>query len=68
MQSLNATEIEGEEIQKLFLRGCRVWVCFHVGMCIRHKHHATSCHRIGNNIVEEAKKFLSKYAMNETMC
>jgi hypothetical protein len=23
MQSLNATEIEGEEAQKLFLRGCR---------------------------------------------
>jgi hypothetical protein len=28
MQSLNATEIEGEETQKSFLRGCRVWVWF----------------------------------------
>jgi hypothetical protein len=26
MQSLNATEIEGEETQKSFLRGCRVCV------------------------------------------
>jgi hypothetical protein len=30
MQSLNATEIEGEETQKSFLRGCRVWVWFRV--------------------------------------
>jgi hypothetical protein len=26
MQNLNATEIEGEEAQKSFLKGCRVWV------------------------------------------
>jgi hypothetical protein len=35
MQSLNTTEIEGEETQKTFLRGCKVWVCFRVGMMKR---------------------------------
>jgi hypothetical protein len=74
MQSLNATEIEGEETQKTFLRGCRVWVCFRVGMCPRHKHHAyprTISHSITSYIMShlqqdcaERKLLLSKYAMN----
>jgi hypothetical protein len=46
MQSLNATEIEGEEAQKSFLRGCRAQktqktflrgcrvVCSSVGVCV----------------------------------
>jgi hypothetical protein len=52
MQSLNASEIEDEETQKTFLRGCRVWVCFRVGMCLQHKHHAASYHRIiSHNII-----------------
>jgi hypothetical protein len=80
MQSLNTTEIEGEETQKSFLRGCRVWVCFRVGMCLRHKHHAASYHRIILHSITsylmshqlqdcgEGKMLLSKYAMNGTMC
>jgi hypothetical protein len=80
MQSLNTTEIEGEETQKTFLRGCRVWVCFRVGMCLRHKHHAASyhciiLHSITSYIMShqqqdcaEEKLLLSKYAMNETVC
>jgi hypothetical protein len=76
MQSLNATEIEGEETQKSFLRGCRVWVCFRVGMCLRYKHHAASYHRIISKRITsyimshqqqdcgEGKMLLSKYAMN----
>jgi hypothetical protein len=79
MQSLNATEIEGEETQKTFIRGCRVWVCFCVGMCLRHKHHAASYHRIISHSITsyimshqqqdcgEGKLLLSKYAMNGTM-
>jgi hypothetical protein len=46
MQSLNATEIEGEDTPKSFLWGCRVWECFRVDMCLWHKHHAASYHRI----------------------
>jgi hypothetical protein len=73
MQSLNTIEIEGEETQKTFLRGCIVWVCFLVGMCLRHKHHAASYHRIiSHNITSyimshqqrvfaEGKLFLSKH-------
>jgi hypothetical protein len=65
MQSLNATEIEGEETQKTFLRGCRVWVCFRMGMCLRHKHHTTSFRialhhtscRISNEFGAEGKCF-----------
>jgi hypothetical protein len=79
MQSLNATEIEGEETQKTFLRGCRVWVCFRVGMCLQHKHHAASYHRIISHSITsyiilhqqqdcaEGKLLLSKYAMNESV-
>jgi hypothetical protein len=52
-----------------------VWVCVfginimlhHVITSFRIALHHTSCH-IGNNIVEEAKMFVSKYAMNGTMC
>jgi hypothetical protein len=80
MQSLNATEIEGEETQKTFLRECRVWACFRVGMCLRHKHHAASYHRIILHSITsyimshqqqdcaEGKLLLSKYAMNEIVC
>jgi hypothetical protein len=80
MQSLNATEIEGEKTQKSFLKGCRVWVCFRVGMCLRHKHHVASYHRIILHSITsyimshqqqdyaERKLLLSKYAMNETVC
>jgi hypothetical protein len=46
MQSLNDTEIEGEETPNSFLRGCRVWECFRLDMCLWHKHHAASYHRI----------------------
>jgi hypothetical protein len=79
MQNLNTTEIEGEETQKTFLRGRRVWVCFRVGMRLRHKYHATSYHRIISHSITsyimlhqqqncvEGKLLLSKYAMNESV-
>jgi hypothetical protein len=80
MQSLNATEIEGEVTQKTFLRGCRVWVWFCVDMWLQHKHHTASYHRIISHSITsyimlyqqqdcgEVKLLLSKYAMNGTMC
>jgi hypothetical protein len=42
------TEIEGEEAQKSFLRGCRacVFQCGRVGVCLRHSHHFASYHHI----------------------
>jgi hypothetical protein len=42
------TEIEGEEAQKSFLRGCRacVFQCGRVGVCLRHPHHFASYHHI----------------------
>jgi hypothetical protein len=55
-------------------------VCFCVGMCLRHKHHAASYHRIISHSITsyimshqqqdcgEGKMLLSKYAMNGTMC
>jgi hypothetical protein len=79
MQSLNTTEIEGEETQKMFLRGCRVLVCFRVGMRLRHKHHDASYHRIISHSITsyimshhqqdcaEGKLLLSKYVMNESV-
>jgi hypothetical protein len=78
MQSLNATEIEGEETPKSFLRGCRVCVCFHVDMCFWHKHHAASYHRIIPHSItsyimshqqqeSSTKQTFDSYMMNESV-
>jgi hypothetical protein len=68
MQSLNATEIEGEETQKTFLRGCRVWVCFCVGMCLRHKHHAASYHCIISHSITSYIMSLSSKIVQKESC
>jgi hypothetical protein len=68
MQSLNATEIEVEETQKTLLRGCRVWVCFRVGMCLQHKHHAASYHRISSYSITSYIMSLSSKIVQKESC